>query len=56
MNRRPPMTADEARESVAAMRRDTEPRAMRRLLTVALGPFGNLTDEARIIYAVALRD
>lgn len=54
MNRRQPMTADEARENVATMRRETEPRAMRRLLTVALGPLGNITDEARAVYAAAL--
>ena len=54
MIRRLPMTADEARENVATMRRDTDPRAMRRLLTVALGPLGNLTDEACAVYAAAL--
>lgn len=48
--RRPPMSAEEARENIAEMRLHTNPRAMRRLLTLALGPLGNLSDEARTIY------
>jgi len=52
--RRAPMTADEARNNVAAMQADTNPKAMRRVLQLALGPIGNLTDDARAIYAAAL--
>jgi len=52
--RRAPMTADEARANVATMRADTSKKAMRRLLQVAVGPLGNLTEDARAIYTAAL--
>ena len=53
--RRPPMTADEARANVAAMLRETSRPARRRLFELALGPLGNLSDEARAVYAAAFR-
>ena len=52
--RRAPMTADAARANIDAMKSDTSKKAMRRLLQVAIGPLGNLTDDARAIYAAAL--
>jgi hypothetical protein len=52
--RRAPMTADEARNNVAAMQADTNKKVMRRVLQIALGPLGNLTDEARFNYAASL--
>lgn len=54
MERKPPMTADEARENIAAMRAETPVNAMRRLIKLALGPLGNLSDEAKAIYREAL--
>ena len=48
------MTASEARENVAAMLRDTPANARKRLLQVALGPLGNLSDDARAVYQAAL--
>lgn len=56
MTRKAPMTADEARENVAAMMAYTKPTPRRRLLALALGPLGNLSDEARAIYQAALED
>ena len=56
MTRKAPMTADEARENVAAMMAETKPAARRRLLSLALGPLGNLSDEARAVYLAALED
>jgi hypothetical protein len=49
------MTADEARENLAEMRRATSKPAMSKLLTLALGKHGNLSDEAREIYEEALK-
>ena len=54
MTRKPPMTADEARSNIAAMRAETPANAMKRLIKVALGPLGNLSDEAKAIYSEAL--
>jgi recombinational DNA repair protein (RecF pathway) len=51
---RPPMTAFEACENIASMRAETAPAAMRQLIQTALGPTGNLSEEARAIYAAAL--
>ena len=48
------MTADEARQNVAEMISKTPANARKRLLQVALGPLGNLTDEARAVYQAAL--
>lgn len=53
MNRPAPMTADEAREIIATMRRETQPKAMRRLIKLAL-QIGNLSDEAKAVYRAAL--
>ncbi len=53
-SRKPPMTADEARENVAEMSAHTDPRAAVRLMAIALGPLGNLTDEARDVYRAAI--
>jgi len=52
--RRAPMTEAEARSNLASMEAETTENAKRLLLHVALGPLGNLTDEARAIYAAAL--
>ena len=54
MNRKP-MTATEARDNLAAMMRDTPVNARKRLLQVALGPLGNLSNEARTVYQEALK-
>lgn len=54
MNRKP-MTATEARDNVVAMMRVTPTNARKRLLQVALGPLGNLSDEARAVYEEALK-
>jgi hypothetical protein len=48
------MTASEARENVAAMLKETPANARKRLLQIALGPLGNLSDEARAVYQAAL--
>ena len=53
MTRKHPMTADEARENIAAMRAETPANAMRKLIQIALGPLGNLSDEAKAIYSEA---
>jgi hypothetical protein len=52
--RRSPMTAEQAREVVAEMQRHTSKRSAVRLLTIATGLGGNLTDEARDIYRAEL--
>jgi hypothetical protein len=54
MNRKPPMTADEARAVVADMRGVTHPKAAARMMQIALGPLGNLTDGAREVYRAAI--
>ena len=54
MTRKPPMTAQEARDNIAAMRKDTPRPAMLRLIKLALGPMGNLSPAARAIYQEAL--
>lgn len=51
---KPPMTREEAQENVAEMMRHTPRDAMRRLLQLALGPLGNLSDDARDVYRAAL--
>ncbi len=51
---RHPMTADQARRNVAEMTSKTPANARKRLLQVALGPLGNLSDEARAVYQAAL--
>jgi hypothetical protein len=48
------MTASEARENVAEMTSKTPANARKRLLQIALGPLGNLSDEARAVYQAAL--
>ena len=53
--RKPPMTADTAREVVAEMMRDTPAPARKRLIQTALR-IGNLTDEAKELYRAALAD
>ena len=52
--RRAPMTADDARANIAAMNAATSAQAMRRLMQIAIGPLGNLTADARAVYAAAL--
>jgi hypothetical protein len=51
---RHPMTADQARCNVAEMISKTPASARKRLLQIALGPLGNLSDEARAVYQAAL--
>ena len=51
--RRPAMTADEAREIVAEMMRDTPAPARNRMFQTALR-IGNLTDEAKAVYRAAI--
>ena len=53
MTRKPPMTADEARKNIAAMRADTPVNAMRKLIEIALGPHGNLSEAAKDVYRAA---
>jgi hypothetical protein len=48
------MTASEARRNVAEMTSKTPVNARKRLLQIALGPLGNLSDEARAVYQAAL--
>ena len=53
---RTPMTVAEARENIEAMERETPTDAFKRLLQLALGPLGNLSDGAREIYAAKLSE
>ena len=53
-NRKEPMTDDEAQENIAMMQAHTQPAAMRRLIALALGPDGNLSEGAKTIYRSAL--
>lgn len=48
--RRPRLDADGARQNVAEMRAATPMLAAVRLMTLATGPAGNLTDGAREVY------
>ena len=52
--RKPPMTAEEARAVIAEMRGVTQPKAAVRMMQIALGPLGNLTDGAREVYRAAI--
>lgn len=54
MRRKSPMTPAEARANIAAMEAETPRPAMKRLLQLALSPIGNLSPEARTIYAKKL--
>lgn len=49
------MTKAEAEENVAEMRKNTAKPAMKRLLQLALGPLGNLSDDARKVYENELK-
>ncbi len=53
-NRKELMTADEAQENIAMMQEHTQPAAMRRLVELALGPHGNLSEGAKTIYRSVL--
>ena len=53
---RPPMTAAEAREIVAELKRRTSVQSQKKMLHHALGPIGNLSDDARAIYAARLAE
>ena len=53
---RNPMTRAEAEQNIAAMLAKTPRNAMRALLRHALGPIGNLSDDAREVYRAALAD
>jgi hypothetical protein len=48
------MTEAEARENIAAMMVETQPAARNKLIRLALGPLGNLSDEAKSVYLEAL--
>jgi len=48
------MTAETAREVVAELQRKASRRSQIALLGHALGPLGNLSDEARAIYRARL--
>lgn len=51
MRQRPtPMTAETASEIVAELQRKASRRSQIGMLRMALGPLGNLSDEARAIY------
>lgn len=50
MTRKEPMTATEAHDNILSMRQETPRSAMVKLINMALGPLGNLTDEAKSIY------
>jgi hypothetical protein len=53
MTRKPPMTKQEAIKIIAIMRKETPANAMRKIIEIALGPHGNLSDEARAVYQAA---
>ena len=53
MNRKPPMTAKEAREIVAVMLKETPRDARRKLWQTAL-KLGNLSADAKAVYRTAL--
>jgi len=50
------MTAAEAQEIVAEMKRRTSVKSQKQMLRHALGPIGNLSDDARAIYAARLSE
>jgi hypothetical protein len=50
------MTADEARDNVRRMKAETPKNAMKRLLQLAIGPLGNLSDDACAVYRAALAE
>ena len=52
---RAPMTACEAHENVAEMKRKTSVKSQKQLLRHAIGGLGNLSDDARAVYAARLR-
>jgi hypothetical protein len=54
--RRAPMTGAEAHDNIETMKNVTAICAQIKLLQMALGKFGNLTDEAREIYAKRLSE
>lgn len=51
-----PMTADEARENISAMRLHTPENAQIKIIQMALGKFGNLSSCAQTIYRQRLSD
>ena len=52
--RRPKLDAAGARENIAEMKQHTPRFAAIKMLSLAIGPAGNLTDEARTIYRAEL--
>ena len=54
--RKPPMTADEAREAVEIMRRETPVPAQKVILRTALSHLGNLLEEAKAVYRARLAE
>ena len=49
-----PMTKNEAIANIKAMRAETPKNAMKKILQMAIGGFGNLSDEARKVYTEEL--
>lgn len=52
--RKLPMTATEAQNYIEEIRHATKPSVQRFILKTALGPLGNLTNEAREVYRARL--
>lgn len=50
------MTAHEATQNVEDMRREAKPDVQKRLLSMALGRFGNLSDAAKAVYTARLAE
>lgn len=55
-HRRQPMTEQEAIEGVSIMAKETPVAAQRALLRAALGPIGNLSEEAKEVYRQRLEE
>ncbi len=49
-----PMTKTEAVEIIATMKRETPVNAQKRLIEMAIGGFGNLSDDAKAVYSARL--
>ncbi len=48
------MTKQEAEENITMMEAHTPRPAMKKLIQIALGPLGKLSDEAKAVYAAKL--
>ncbi len=56
LNIRTPMTRDQAVDNVDTMKAETPLDAQKKLLEMALGGLGNLSPEARDVYAARLQE